>query len=71
MGDFYIFPLLTKVSPNFNIFFPFSEVDIFFFLADGFAAACVDVLQITHAAISMVKLFSLDLHRSSAAAFVH
>lgn len=42
-----------------------------FFLADGCVAACVDVLQITHAAISMVKFFSPDWHRSSAAAFVH
>ncbi|KAK6150775.1 hypothetical protein DH2020_015707 [Rehmannia glutinosa] len=36
---------------------------------DGNVAACLDVLQISHAAISMVKLFSIECHRSSAAAF--
>lgn len=37
-----------------------------FSFTDGSVAACVDVLQITHAALSMVKFFLLIWHKSSA-----
>lgn len=40
-----------------------------FSFTDGSVAACVDVLQITHAALSMVKFLLLVWHRSSAPAF--
>lgn len=74
MGNFYIFLLLTKVSARFlsaNVCSSLSKILTFSF-ADGSVAACVDVLQITHAAISMVNFFpDWLITYSSAPAFVY
>ena len=60
MGSSYIFPWWTEVSFAFLTayvpFYIFVLNIICFALADGNAIACLDVLQITHAAISLVNL---------------
>ena len=55
--DFIVFSLVLC----FVIVLGFSNICC----ADGYVAACVDVLQITHAAISMVRLFFLLFYSCS------
>jgi len=66
MGSTYIFLWWTKVSFAFLIAYVLPYVIvlsiIYFALADGTVIACLDVLQITHAAISLVN-FMFESHK--------
>lgn len=56
-GKFLHLPVVDKGVQYFYIFFFILKYINIILLADGCVASCLDVLQITHAAISMVIFF--------------
>lgn len=55
----FTFPISLAVSK----FLPCTESLTIIVSADGYVAACMDVLQITHAAISLVN-FTSEIHKN-------